>query len=143
MRSLQSRVISVIIICSAAFLHRSAQASLTIDLQITSINGKPALDSKVAVGSNMIPFRQRNVISIDIIAKVRGANTSTANDGFKTAIGSIVSIGGSIKGSIVPNGDEILDAEGNPAGRVFAVSPFADSGTQNGVHQDLNGDGIL
>lgn len=122
-------------VLAGALAVQNASAS-PIDLEIAQINGQDASGktAQVKVG---------DVVTLNMFATVRGANTTTTNDGFQSLQGSLKASGGAIIGVLAPAGDDILDPDtGEPTGqKFFGISPFADNGTTNGTKQDLDNDG--
>lgn len=112
----------------AGALATSANASLLIDLQI-------------AGGGKTKDVQRGDVVSIDVFATTRGANTTSTNDGFQSLQGSFKLTGGTIGSQIVPTGDPVLDpvsGEPIPGQNYFAIAPFADNGATNGKKQNLD-----
>jgi hypothetical protein len=116
---------------AGALAVQSASASLLIDLEIANSGGKAQTVQK------------GDTVTIDIFATVRGANTTSTNDGFQSLQGSLKASGGAIIGVLNPAGDDILDPDsGEPTGqKFFGIDPFSGNGTTNGKQQDLDNDG--
>lgn len=126
----------------------TASASLEIDLRVVSVTGSGTVN-----GNTVMNPAVGDVVNIGIFADVRGANTTSTNDGFQSLQGSLKMTGSTsdIKGTITPTGDALnFDNDGNPlpGPALFGVglftlptafnNSFADNGTTNGTAQDLN-----
>ena len=94
-------------------------AGLSLDLRLAAGGGKSA---DVAAGQ---------VVAMELYAIVTGADTSTANEGFQFAWGSLLS--------------SPVSAQPLLSGSLAATptAPFNDLGSQAGAVQDLDGDGDL
>lgn len=107
---------------AAAGITATASATLTIDLRVADVDGVPALDPKSFFAG------PGSVVRIDLYAIVTAATEEPGLEGFKNAIGSIVSNTGGTLGSILTN---------------EFTGPFGAAGSTVGRRIDLDGDGDL
>jgi hypothetical protein len=116
----------------------TADASMIVDLQLTAVNGVPQ------TGKGPVTVKVGDVLSVNIIAQVRGTNSTVNTDGLQSLSGTLFSSGPGAVGQFVATGDDILDVNGDPTGqKFFAQAPFADNGTQNGAAHDVKAGGGL
>ena len=107
-------------IAAASFALSCSNATLTIDLRATTVNGVPAANPK------SVEVFPGQTVSFDVYAIVTGATEAAGLEGFQIAIGSITSgAGGSPLGDILTN--EI-------------VAPFNGAGSTIGTRVDLDAD---
>jgi hypothetical protein len=103
-----------------------AEAGLTIDMRVTSLNGTPIAATKSVV---VIPG---NTVTMSIFAIVSGTNSAN-DDMVKTQSGNIVSSAGGLLGNLIA-------APTNTGGGQYN---FRGNGFQNGAIHDLDSDGDL
>jgi len=104
---------------------QAADASLVIDIRATAINGAalPASSTPKDVIAN-----PGDVVTLQFIARVAGADAVNTNDGFGAVHGAIKSSTGGLLGNL---------------GGSFVTAPFNGSGSQNGSAVDADSDGDL
>lgn len=121
---------------SAMLSPQRANAYLNIDLRATGINGGllPPGDTPRSV------FVKRNdVVSFDVFAVIRGANTTTADDKLLSVSGSFTSFGlqmGDLKLGLVPTTFDPITGQVTTTG-------WDGQGSSIGTQQDLDDDGDL
>jgi hypothetical protein len=105
-----------------------AQAGLIIDLRATAVNGQPLAGTNTP--KQLGGLAPGDFVTLGLFARVSGTN-GVSDEGLT-----------SVHGAMISDNSAFFDRMfGNLAGG--AIAPFADSGSQNGSVQDLDGDGDL
>jgi hypothetical protein len=104
---------------------QAANASLVIDIRATGVNG-----SALPAGSTAkdVVANPGDVVTLQFVARVAGADALNTNDGFQAVHGTIKSGTGGLLGNL---------------GGSFVTAPFNQSGSQNGSAVDADSDGDL
>jgi len=124
-RTLSKLAIAAAVGLASFGLSKAADASLVIDIRATGLNG-----SALPAGSTAkdVVAAPGDVVTLQFIARVTGADTVNTNDGFQAVHGAIKSSAGGLLGNL---------------GGSFVAAPFNGSGAQNGSAIDADADGDL